>query len=216
MLVFMSTQGYSILLPWTCPCLSSVDCFHSRNKLIRRGRVSWVKQEQSCQNQRRNSQKPPSNQRSWKHRSSLPPLITASPTSKCLRVRSGSLAGVLQAVENVASWALRRLCVNVGAKAVQTVIMLLPYSGEVLKEINLGHVSLASLSWFGTRILKLSPKGIVDSYFACFLCRESHLFNWTPGTARQGRFDSIVPSIYWKASSALKRLFCFLACGRLQ
>ena len=32
---------------------------------------------------------------------------------------------------------------NVGAKAVQTVIMHLPYSGEILKEINLGNVQFS-------------------------------------------------------------------------
>lgn len=160
----MSIQRCFTLLSWTCPCFYSVGCFHSRNKLIRRGRESWVKREQSCQNKRRNVQKPPSNQRSWKHRSSLPPLITASPTSKCLRVRSGSLATVLQAVESVASWALRRLCVNVDAKAVQTVTMHLPYSEEVLKEINLGNVQ------FSIPFPKQNPETIGHGYCGFGFC----------------------------------------------
>lgn len=203
----MPTQRCFILLSWTCPCFCSVGCFHSRNKLIRKGRGSWVKQEQSCQNKRRNGQKPPSNQRSWKHRSSLPPLITASPTSKCLRVRSGSLARVLQGVENVASWAPKRLCVNVGAKAVQTVTMHLPSSGEILKEINLGNVQsgIPSLIWKQ----KPSAKGIVDSNFASFLCRESHLFNWIPATRRQRRFDSFVT----KKKSIKKHLLLLRDCS---
>lgn len=73
----------------------SVGCFHSRNKLLGRGRetqVKWEqKREQSCQHKKRNGKKTPSNQRSWKHRGSLPPLITAIPTSKCLQVRSDPL-----------------------------------------------------------------------------------------------------------------------------
>lgn len=189
-------------------------CFHRRNKLVRRGRERQlqVKQEQSCQNRRGNGQKPPSNQRSWKHPSNLPPLITASPTSKCLRVRSGSLASVLQVVGTVASRALRRLCVcvDVGAKAVQTVIMHLPYSGEILKEINWRNVE------FSTHfpIWKQNPETIChgdDEFrFCCF-----SLFNWTSGTRMQ-TCESCVASILAKASPASKRLFWFLACGRLQ
>lgn len=121
---------------WTC--FHSVGRFHSRNKLIGRGRGSWVKQEQNCQNQRRNGQKPPSNQRSWKHRSSLPPLITASSTSKCLRVRSGSQLQCCRLWKMLPAepW---EGCVNLGAKAVQTVKMHLPCSGEILEEIYLGN-----------------------------------------------------------------------------
>lgn len=134
---------------WTCPCFHSTGCFHSRNRLIRRGRGSSVKREQNCQNKRRKGQKPPSNQRSWKHRSSLPPLITASPTSKYLRVRSGSLARVLQAVENVASWALRRLYVNTDAKAVQTSNSLTV--GKYWKKFTWGINSLAFFFSFANK-----------------------------------------------------------------
>lgn len=120
---------------WTCS--HSVGRFHSRSKLIGRGRGSWVKQHQNCQNQRRNGQKPPSNQRSWKHRSSLPPLITASSTSKCLRVRSASRLECCRLWKTLPAEAWEG-CVNLGAKAVQMVKMHSHCSGETLKEIYLG------------------------------------------------------------------------------
>lgn len=141
-----------ILLSSTYPFFSSVGCFHSRSKLIGRGReaqVKWEqKQEQSCQCKKRNDRKSPSNQRSWKHECSLLPLITASPTSKCLQVRSDPL------LECCTLWKMLPAepgegCVSVGANAVQAVTTCFPYSGEIIEKIDLRnvHFSIPFLIW---------------------------------------------------------------------
>lgn len=160
-----------ILLSSAYPFSCSLGCFHSRNKLIGRGRetqVKWEeKREQSCQHKKRNGKKHPRNQRSRKHPGSSPPLITANPASKCLQVRSDPL------LECYTLWKMLpaepwESCVSVCANAIQTVRTCLPYSAEILQEIDLRN-TLVSLYWFGNKILKQLAKWVVDLDFVSFL-----------------------------------------------
>lgn len=83
-----------------------------------------------------------------------------------------SLSRVLHAVEMLPAepW---EGCVSVGASAIQTVRTFLPYRAEILQEIDLRN-TLASLYWFGNKILKQLAKWGVDLNFLF-----SYLFNWS-------------------------------------
>lgn len=172
--------------PSTSHFSCSVDCFHSRNKLIGRGRetqVKWEqKREQSCQHKKRKGKKPPRKQRSWRHRGSLPPLITAIPTWKCLQVRSDPF------LECYMLWKMLPAepwegCVSVGASAIQCYMLTLwcwNTSRNWLKECTL-YIPL--LIW------KQNPEtiGQVGCGFGfCFF--SLYLFNWMLELRGKGDF----------------------------
>lgn len=158
-----------ILLSSTYPFSCSVGCFHSRNKLIGRGRETQVKWEQkrgrSCQHKKRNGKKPPRNQRSWKHPGSLPPLITAIPTSKCLQVRSDPLleccscGKCYQLSLEKAVW----VWVPMQSRLLHAYLVVQKF----FKKLTWGMYTWVSLYWFGNKILKQLAKWVVhlDVYF---------------------------------------------------
>lgn len=92
---------------------------------------------------------------------------------------------------------------DVSAKAVQTVIMHLPSSGEILKEINLRNVEFS----IPFPIWKQNPETIGHGDCGFKFCFFS-LFNWTSGTRTQ-RCDSYVTSILAKASPASETVLAF-------
>lgn len=160
-----------VLLSSTYPFFCSVGCFHSRNKRIGRGRetqMKWEqKQEQSCQHKKRNGKKHPSNQRRWKHQGSLPLMITAIPTSKCLQVRSEPLLECCT-LENVTSWALRRLC-ECGCQCSTDCYKVLTLEWGNIKKFTWAMYTSVSLFWFENKILKQLSKWVVDLGFVSFL-----------------------------------------------